>query len=105
MPTPLIAADGSLPPTITDSDLAGECDVRVDVAGEERGVCGGRDRLEPAHGRAGRSFISGFEDRTGDAAGWQFRLGYHPGVRVYVRAAPRRLRRRPPRRPPRRSTR
>ena len=33
------------------SDLAGERDVRVDVAGEERGVCGRRDHLEPAHGR------------------------------------------------------
>src|SRR4029453_958171 len=30
----------------------------------------------------------GFEDRTGDAAGWQFRIGYHPGVRIYVPPAP-----------------
>ena len=34
------------------------------------------------------NFFSSFEDRTGDAAGWQFRLGYHPGVRVYVAPAP-----------------
>ena len=33
-------------------------------------------------------FFSDFEDRTGDAAGWQFRLGYHPGVRIYVAPPP-----------------
>jgi outer membrane protein OmpA-like peptidoglycan-associated protein len=37
-----------------------------------------------------RSDVSGHEDETGDAVGFQFRLGYHPGVRVYV----------PPRPPP-----
>ncbi|MEO5896150.1 MAG: OmpA family protein [Vicinamibacterales bacterium] len=30
----------------------------------------------------------GFEDETGDAMGLQFRVGYHPGVRVYVAPAP-----------------
>ena len=33
----------------------------------------------------GRSdFFGGFEDETGDALGFQVRIGYHPGVRVYV---------------------
>jgi outer membrane protein OmpA-like peptidoglycan-associated protein len=30
----------------------------------------------------------GYSDVTGDALGFQFRLGYHPGVRVYVAPAP-----------------
>jgi outer membrane protein OmpA-like peptidoglycan-associated protein len=30
----------------------------------------------------------GYGDTTGDALGFQFRLGYHPGVRVYVAPAP-----------------
>jgi outer membrane protein OmpA-like peptidoglycan-associated protein len=34
------------------------------------------------------NFFSGFENRTGDQAGWQFRLGYHPGVRIYVAPPP-----------------
>jgi outer membrane protein OmpA-like peptidoglycan-associated protein len=29
-----------------------------------------------------------FEDETGDAAGIQFRIGYHPGVRIYVPPPP-----------------
>ena len=29
-----------------------------------------------------------FEDETGDAFGFQFRIGYHPGVRVYVPPPP-----------------
>ncbi len=32
----------------------------------------------------GRSDSGSFENETGDAAGFQFRLGYHPGVRIYV---------------------
>jgi len=32
---------------------------------------------------SGRSDFGSFEDRTGDGAGFQFRVGYHPGVRVY----------------------
>jgi outer membrane protein OmpA-like peptidoglycan-associated protein len=36
----------------------------------------------------GRSDVSGHEDETGDAVGFQFRLGYHPGVRIYVPPPP-----------------
>jgi outer membrane protein OmpA-like peptidoglycan-associated protein len=36
----------------------------------------------------GRSDAGSFEDETGDAVGFQFRLGYHPGVRVYVAPPP-----------------
>ena len=36
---------------------------------------------------SGRSDF-GAEDETGDALGFQFRIGYHPGVRQYVEPAP-----------------
>jgi outer membrane protein OmpA-like peptidoglycan-associated protein len=36
----------------------------------------------------GRSDAGGFDDETGDGVGFQFRVGYHPGVRVYVAPAP-----------------
>ena len=35
-----------------------------------------------------RSDLSGFESETGDAIGFQFRVGYHPGTRVYVAPPP-----------------
>jgi outer membrane protein OmpA-like peptidoglycan-associated protein len=36
----------------------------------------------------GRSAANGYEDETGDAVGFQLRIGYHPGVRVYVAPPP-----------------
>jgi len=36
----------------------------------------------------GRSDFGSFEDRTGDSAGFQVRVGYHPGVRVYAPPPP-----------------
>jgi outer membrane protein OmpA-like peptidoglycan-associated protein len=39
-------------------------------------------------GHDGRSEFGGYEDETGDALGFQFRLGYHPGVRVWVPPPP-----------------
>jgi outer membrane protein OmpA-like peptidoglycan-associated protein len=36
----------------------------------------------------GRSDAGGFENESGDALGFQFRLGYHPGVRTYAAPVP-----------------
>jgi outer membrane protein OmpA-like peptidoglycan-associated protein len=36
----------------------------------------------------GRSTFGNFEDETGDSLGFQLRVGYHPGVRVYVPPPP-----------------
>jgi outer membrane protein OmpA-like peptidoglycan-associated protein len=36
----------------------------------------------------GRSEFGGYQDETGDALGFEFRLGYHPGVRIYVPPKP-----------------
>ena len=37
---------------------------------------------------SGRSDFGAFEDETGDSLGFQVRVGYHPGVRVYVPPPP-----------------
>jgi outer membrane protein OmpA-like peptidoglycan-associated protein len=37
---------------------------------------------------SGRSDFGTFGDRTGDSLGFQARIGYHPGVKVYVAPAP-----------------
>jgi outer membrane protein OmpA-like peptidoglycan-associated protein len=39
-------------------------------------------------GLDGRSDLSGFENEGGDAIGFQFRIGYHPGVRIFVPPPP-----------------
>jgi outer membrane protein OmpA-like peptidoglycan-associated protein len=36
----------------------------------------------------GRSEFGSFDDETGDALGFEFRFGYHPGVRVFVPPPP-----------------
>ena len=36
----------------------------------------------------GRSDFGPYSDETGDSIGFQFRLGYHPGTRIYVAPAP-----------------
>lgn len=36
----------------------------------------------------GRSQFGSFDDEGGDYGGFQFRLGYHPGTRIYVAPAP-----------------
>ena len=36
----------------------------------------------------GRGETAGYSDETGDALGFQVRIGYHPGVRVYVAPPP-----------------
>ena len=37
---------------------------------------------------SGREDFGNFENESGDALGFQFRIGYHPGVRVYVPPPP-----------------
>jgi outer membrane protein OmpA-like peptidoglycan-associated protein len=87
VPTPLVAADGSLPPTVTDLTSPVNATFGLTWQGKN-GVFAGAGIGWNLHMNGRSSFISGFEDRTGDNAGWQFRLGYHPGVRVYVPPAP-----------------
>jgi peptidoglycan-associated lipoprotein len=85
--TPVVAADGSLSPLTTD--LTSPVDATFGLTWQgKNGVFAGAGINWNLHMDSRSHFFSGFEDRTGDAAGWQFRLGYHPGVRIYVAPAP-----------------
>jgi outer membrane protein OmpA-like peptidoglycan-associated protein len=85
--TPLIAADGTAPPSITTLTSPVNATLGLTWQGKN-GVFAGAGINWNLNMDSRSTLISGFEDRTGDAAGWQFRLGYHPGVRVYVAPAP-----------------
>ena len=85
--TPVIAADGSLSPLTTT--LTSPVDATFGLTWQgKNGVFAGAGITWNLHMDSRSHFFSGFEDRTGDAAGWQFRLGYHPGVRIYVPPPP-----------------
>jgi outer membrane protein OmpA-like peptidoglycan-associated protein len=85
--TPVVAADGSLSPLTTD--LTSPVDATFGLTWQgKNGVFAGAGISWNLHMDSRSHFFSGFEDRTGDAAGWQFRLGYHPGVRIYVAPPP-----------------
>ena len=85
--TPVIAADGSLSPLTTT--LTSPVDATFGLTWQgKHGVFAGAGINWNLHMDSRSHFFSGFEDRTGDAAGWQFRLGYHPGVRIYVPPPP-----------------
>jgi outer membrane protein OmpA-like peptidoglycan-associated protein len=84
---PLIAADGTAPPLVTALDSPVNATFGLTWQGSN-GVFAGAGINWNLNMKARDKYFSGFEDRTGDAAGWQFRIGYHPGVRVYVPPAP-----------------
>ena len=85
--TPVVAADGSLSPLTTT--LTSPVDATFGLTWQgKNGVFAGAGINWNLHMDSRSHFFSGFEDRTGDAAGWQFRLGYHPGVRIYVAPPP-----------------
>jgi outer membrane protein OmpA-like peptidoglycan-associated protein len=86
-PSPLVAEDGSLPPTTTDLTSPVNATFGLTWQGKN-GVFAGAGIGWNLHMDSRSSLMSGFEDRTGDSAGWQFRIGYHPGVRVYVPPPP-----------------
>jgi len=84
---PLIAVDGTAPPAVTTLKSPVNAVLGLTWQGKN-GVFAGAG-IGWNFNMSGRSdFINGFENRTGDAAGWQFRIGYHPGVRVYVPPPP-----------------
>ena len=78
--TGLIADDGSLPPSITsiNSPLHGTVGLTWQAKNWFAGTA-----IDWNFKVDGRSEFGAFEDRTGDGAGFQLRIGYHPGVRVY----------------------
>ena len=86
-PTRIVGEDGSLPPIISDSDTATHFTVGLTWLGKSGFFAGAGANWR--FGMEGRdSAGSQFGNVTGDAFGFQARIGYHPGVRVYVAPAP-----------------
>ena len=82
---PVIGDDGSIPPVTSNIDSPFNASLGLTWLGTNGMFAGagvnwrvnmdGRDEF-------------GFGDETGDSIGFQFRVGYHPGVRVYVPPPP-----------------
>ena len=78
--TALIGDDGSLPPSVTPLNSPVNATLGLTWLGKNWFAGTGVNWNLKVDGR---SEFGSFEDRTGDAGGFQLRIGYHPGVRVY----------------------
>ena len=85
--SPVIAEDGSLSPLTTELTSPVNTTLGLTWQGKN-GVFAGAGITWNFQVDSRDDFFSAFENRTGDAAGWQFRIGYHPGVRIYVAPPP-----------------
>ena len=81
----ITANDGSVAPPVTALTSPVDATLGVTWLGEKWFAGVG---LNYRWGLDGRSESGAYEDETGDSLGFQFRLGYHPGVRVYAAPAP-----------------
>ncbi len=84
--SPLVGEDGSLPPLVSAAESPAQFTVGLTWL-NRRGFFAGAGvnwRLN----YDGRSNFGSFDDESGDAVGFQFRVGYHPGVRVYTPPPP-----------------
>ena len=81
----LTAEDGTIAPGVTNLDSPINASLGLTWLGKNwfAGV-GANFRLA----MDGRSESGDYEDETGDSFGFQVRLGYHPGVRIYVPPPP-----------------
>jgi outer membrane protein OmpA-like peptidoglycan-associated protein len=85
--TPIIAEDGAVAPGTSNIRSPINASFGLTWQGKKGVFAGAGINWNLAmNGRS--DYFSGFEDRTGDNAGFQFRIGYHPGVRIYVAPAP-----------------
>ena len=85
--TGLIGEDGSLPPSISPQNSPINASIGLTwLAPNGMFVGGGVNWNLNLDGRSDAG--SGYGDETGDAIGFEFRIGYHPGVRVYVPPPP-----------------
>jgi outer membrane protein OmpA-like peptidoglycan-associated protein len=82
----LVGEDGSIPPFVSDSDSATHFTVGLTWLHRNGFFAGAGANWRL--GLDGRSNFGSFDDETGDSFGFQFRIGYHPGVRVYTPPPP-----------------
>jgi outer membrane protein OmpA-like peptidoglycan-associated protein len=84
--TTLIGDDGSLPPSV--SSTSSPVNASLGLTWQARGGFFAGAGINWRLNLDGRDDFSGFESEGGDGLGFQLRLGYHPGVRVYVPPPP-----------------
>jgi outer membrane protein OmpA-like peptidoglycan-associated protein len=84
--TALRGFDGSVPPAVSEVKSRNQLAVGLDWLGPRGVFVGGGVSWSLPHD--GRSDFGPFSDESADSMGWQVRIGYHPGVRVYVAPAP-----------------
>jgi outer membrane protein OmpA-like peptidoglycan-associated protein len=82
----LVGEDGSLPPTISEADSPAHFTLGLTWLARNGFFAGAGANWRL--GLDGRSNFGSFEDESGDAFGFQVRVGYHPGVRVYTPPPP-----------------
>ncbi len=85
--SPLIGQDGSISGLVTDLNSPVNASLGLTWQGAG-GLFAGAGINWNLHMDSRDQFFSTFENRTGDSSGFQVRVGYHPGVRVYVAPAP-----------------
>ena len=81
----LVAEDGSIAPGVTNLDSPFNASLGLTWLGRNWFAGAGlnyRVRMD------GRSEFGAYEDETGDSLGFQMRVGYHPGVRIFVPPPP-----------------
>jgi outer membrane protein OmpA-like peptidoglycan-associated protein len=83
---PLIGEDGSISPLSSSIESPFNASVGLTWQGRNGAFVGAG--INWRIGLDGRSEFGSFEDETGDSLGFQFRIGYHPGVRIYVPPPP-----------------
>jgi outer membrane protein OmpA-like peptidoglycan-associated protein len=84
--SPLVGDDGSVAPPLSNNDSPFNASVGLTWQ-NAKGVFAGAG-LNYRMGLDGRSDFGSYEDETGDSVGIQLRVGYHPGVRIYVPPPP-----------------
>jgi outer membrane protein OmpA-like peptidoglycan-associated protein len=82
----LVGEDGSIPPALTNLDSP--LNASIGLTYQHRAGFFAGAGLNWRIMMDGRNEFGGFEDETGDSLGFQFRIGYHPGVRMFVPPAP-----------------
>lgn len=84
--TRLVGEDGSLSPLVSGNDSP--LNAAIGLTWQHDGGFFAGAGVNWAMKYDGRSESGNFEDETGDSLGFEFRVGYHPGVRVYTPPPP-----------------
>jgi outer membrane protein OmpA-like peptidoglycan-associated protein len=84
--TRLVGEDGTIPPSVSNIDSPANASIGLTWLANNGFFAGAG--MNWRINMDSRGEFAGFSDETGDSLGFQLRLGYHPGVRVYVPPPP-----------------